>query len=334
MSRKLYWYMCQNIVGTEDHVKQIRLLNAVKDNLSISKTMMSITSGSFGEGLQMRGSDLDIMMVYRTIEVYDVKPSFNPNIAYLSMQTEGVKPGFTQLRLEYMTFRNLFDCCVNFADQYYLSNKLWKQRFGFTMGIIHGPCISDSKGINDIADCLHCKTWGHPANIYHDAVSGWLMLASFFYKIKQYTKALHIIMYSISKCTFEKLNGCTKMSNIHHQLFKLKSLQDKSIVHLWRLIFVDVIEFEHNSILIPNELALVLNNSSIAIPSAAYAVFLNCLCHYHLKNVRQCQESFKVLQWVITNNYLIPDRRSSSTAFHLLDIAFQFLGDTESARQA
>lgn len=40
--------------------------------------------------------------------------------------------------------------------------------------------------------------------IYHDAVSGWLMLASLFYKRKQYINSLIIIMYSLSKCTAEK----------------------------------------------------------------------------------------------------------------------------------
>ncbi|CAC5391378.1 unnamed protein product [Mytilus coruscus] len=41
-------------------------------------------------------------------------------------------------------------------------------------------------------------------NIYHDAVSGWLMLASFSYKAKQYNKALDILMYSLLKFTPRK----------------------------------------------------------------------------------------------------------------------------------
>ena len=38
-------------------------------------------------------------------------------------------------------------------------------------------------------------------NIHHDAVSGWLMLASFYYKMKQYNTAPYIISYALSKCT-------------------------------------------------------------------------------------------------------------------------------------
>lgn len=42
-------------------------------------------------------------------------------------------------------------------------------------------------------------------NIYHDAISGWLMLASLFYQTKQYSKALHLVRYTLSKFTREKL---------------------------------------------------------------------------------------------------------------------------------
>ncbi|VDI46053.1 Hypothetical predicted protein [Mytilus galloprovincialis] len=50
----------------------------------------------------MRGSDLDIMQVNKSIKVNaDKQPDFDPSITYLSMDTDDVKPGFTQLRLEY-----------------------------------------------------------------------------------------------------------------------------------------------------------------------------------------------------------------------------------------
>lgn len=42
-------------------------------------------------------------------------------------------------------------------------------------------------------------------NIYHQNVNGCLMIASFFYKTRQYRKVLTIVMYSISKLTPEKL---------------------------------------------------------------------------------------------------------------------------------
>ncbi|CAG2205569.1 unnamed protein product [Mytilus edulis] len=96
VSLSLYHYMCKNIVGSENHVNTIRLMNAVCDNVSRDKTRVDIASGSFGEGLQMLGSDLDIMWVLQFIEVHDTTTSkvVNPIKPYLSLTTDDTKPGF------------------------------------------------------------------------------------------------------------------------------------------------------------------------------------------------------------------------------------------------
>ncbi|CAC5422809.1 unnamed protein product [Mytilus coruscus] len=430
--------MCQSIVGTEDNVKQIRLMNAVRDDLSIHKNEISITSGSYGEGLDMRGSDLDIMYVVRHIKVYDVKPRLNPNSAYLLMDTDNVKPGFTQLRLDSKC--TSYYNCVQLADKYYLSSSLWKKDI-LTKNLdytIHGPCVSDKDGLYDYAECLHYQVSSFSAsmqyfnmernllyindvekttsstllqlannsfrgvfkilhsssfirgiqktdscekssikyvytyymsmmsavraqsiplnsaysnnkyqyrqyksclctllkNIHHDAVSEWLMLASFFYKTKQYTRAVRIIMDCISKCTFEKLYPYIKMSDIHHRLFKLKSLQKKSIVHLWKYVLVDDIRFEVNSLLIPDELLIEVDYYPLRIPSSVYACFLCFLCHYHLNDARQCRDTLQGLQLVIECNYLNADLDAKAAAYNLLGVALQTVGETETARQA
>ncbi|CAG2196226.1 unnamed protein product [Mytilus edulis] len=121
ISLALYHYLCHNIVGTEEHVKTIRLMNTVRDNLSSSKSFTCITSGSYGEGLEMRGSDLDIMQVIKSIKVdADKQPDFNPSITYLSMDTDDVKPGFTQLRLEYSRSQYDLECCEEHNGERYL----------------------------------------------------------------------------------------------------------------------------------------------------------------------------------------------------------------------
>lgn len=52
-----------NIVGSEDYVKLIGLINASKDQMHSNTTSPCITGVSFGEGLELEGSDLDIMFV-------------------------------------------------------------------------------------------------------------------------------------------------------------------------------------------------------------------------------------------------------------------------------
>ncbi|XP_076071842.1 uncharacterized protein LOC143043412 [Mytilus galloprovincialis] len=616
--------MCQNIVGSENYVKNLRLMNAVRDDLhSYTSTYFTfITSGSFGEGLEMTGSDLDIMYVSKNIEVYeDIKAANHSNVKYVLMETDDVKPGFTQLLvLEQVYSQYLRQRCEEPNGKHYFSSALYKQRVMRNIDsiVIHGPCISDKEGIFDHAMCLHCRTWisqasqwitrsnnswpsynvkqsiikhgvlfvpigvkGSPKediewrisfsvgekflintfthtqlmcyallkillkdviatytecedllcsyflktiifwiseelphsiwkpenliscfmrcfkrliysvensiclhyfipennmfenkiegrarailldklynlhsygwrcmlfsnqlsnfhesmwkdhiephtlhtievvktlhskslwltingysstecntntstkiihqivfsdnsslkyvytydmsvwgskyaqsaplnstrrgnkhqykqyksrictllqNIYHDVVSGWLMLASFFYKSKQYSKALHIIAYSISKCSPEKLQFFMDMSDIHYQTLKLKLFQNISIVQLWKIMLIDSMLFVHNSWLIPNELQMEVENGAYRISPIVYAYFLKLLCHYQLNNARQCQDCLHNLQNVISENYFIGNSKQyHSGAYTILGIVFQLLGDNESARQA
>ncbi|XP_052076446.1 uncharacterized protein LOC127714426 isoform X2 [Mytilus californianus] len=584
--------------------------------------VVSITSGSFGEGLEMRGSDLDIMALNKFHEVYaDVKPRLNKNITYFRMETDEVKPGFTQLLLEQNFTKSVLGNCELLNGKHYLSSALFKQYIaGYTDGIIiHGPCLSDKHGFLDRCFCFHCKTWIPQAsqwisrsnnswpsynvkqniikhgvlvvpigvkgslkediewrisfsvgekilintfthtqllcyallkiilkdviatytecsdllcsyfmktvifwiseelpqsvwkpenlipcfmrcfsrliycvkysaclhyfipennmfenkiegrareilldklntlhsygwrcvlfsdqlynfhvsmwtdhiephtlhtiqvaktlnskllyfsnnwkgvefemhtyvykkgihlivscdqsylkyfytyymslscaqsaqtiplnstrnsnkhqykqynsclctllqNIYHDTVSGWLMIASFFYTSKQYKKALCIIMYSLSKCTHEKLYSFMDMSGIQYQLFKLKLFQKKSIVRLWKIMLIDFMKFGKKSGLIPIELQIEVENGVYTLSSIVYAYFLKFLCHYHLNNVRQCQDSIQTLQLVIAENYFIEkDNKYQYQAHNIVGIALQLSGDHEAARQA
>lgn len=70
-------------------------MNAARDRISSKKKFKTvITSGSFGEGLHLRGSDFDIIYVFKNFEDYEnIQPSFNSSIEYFSMDRDDVKPG-------------------------------------------------------------------------------------------------------------------------------------------------------------------------------------------------------------------------------------------------
>ncbi|VDI75661.1 Hypothetical predicted protein [Mytilus galloprovincialis] len=124
------------------------------------------------------------------------------------------------------------------------------------------------------------------------------------------------------------------LSDNHYQSLKLLSFNKKSVVYLLKIIFVDLIYLTENSTLTPEELLMEGWNNKYSIPSTAYAYFLSVLCHYHLNNVRHCQDSIQDLKLVIGERYLMPDMRCTATAYTLLGIALQLFGDKESARQA
>ncbi|XP_063416272.1 uncharacterized protein LOC134697916 [Mytilus trossulus] len=160
--------MCKYVVGTENHVKTIRLMNTICDNLSSDDIKVIITSGSFGEGLQMIGSDLDLMFVLKDIEVHDSRTPivFSRSKTNFSMMTEGTKPGFVMLQL-IGSPHPLF--CKKCRMDNYLSNVLFKQTFLNELGpFVHGPCISDIHGLFDMAPSLHSKSW-------FKAASGWIV---------------------------------------------------------------------------------------------------------------------------------------------------------------
>ncbi|VDH98975.1 Hypothetical predicted protein [Mytilus galloprovincialis] len=140
------------------------MMNNVRDYFDSNDNKSIITSGSFGEGLEMRGSDLDIIFAMNYIEVCEDKSvPLNPNKAYFTIEANATQPGYTQLRLGYEHYNkklNILEICEEIGGKYYCSNFCIKQRFinEFTP-IVHGPCTSDKNGFYDIAYCLHCKTW-------------------------------------------------------------------------------------------------------------------------------------------------------------------------------
>lgn len=100
-SLSFYNYLCQKI-GSMKAVKFRRLTYAINDLALIGiKGMHHIISGSKGEGLDIKGSDLDIMHMDTLLKVYeserDIVPS-SPGII-LVMDTENTPPCFTQLCL-------------------------------------------------------------------------------------------------------------------------------------------------------------------------------------------------------------------------------------------
>lgn len=75
-------------------------MNTVRDNIESHKCATLITSGSFGEGLHIRGSDLDMMQVKINVQVFE---NLNMNAGglsiYFEIDIEDTHPGFTKLRL-------------------------------------------------------------------------------------------------------------------------------------------------------------------------------------------------------------------------------------------
>lgn len=165
MSVALYKYMCKEIFGTEEQVKVIRMMNNIRDYLNSNTGYITITSGSFGEGLEMRGSDLDKMYVCTTVEVSeDANINFIKDTTYFTMTQEDTPPGCIKLRLLYSNDPSAFRDCVEFGQDYYCSSASVKQSLlSVIFTTVHGPCVTDKGGFLDLAFCICSKSWITPA---------------------------------------------------------------------------------------------------------------------------------------------------------------------------
>ncbi|XP_052077199.1 uncharacterized protein LOC127715219 isoform X2 [Mytilus californianus] len=173
-------------------------------------------------------------------------------------------------------------------------------------------------------------------NIRHDAVTGWLMLASFFYKTKQYKIALAILQYSLLKCSPEKLYQGMTLSQIHFEIFSLNLFRQMTIGQLSKLLIVDKVWFYKKSTLSPDELQIEVNTTPYIIPPVVYAHFLCFLCHYHQNNTTQCHCCLRDLQLTIEEEYFMgkADAFEKAITYNILGITFQLIGDIESARHS
>ena len=157
MSLSLYQFVCRHIVGGEKTVNTKRTFNTINDNLSVNEKFIQITSGSFGEGLEMKGSDIDLMFVISNVHVYEDinKVRLHSRETSCVMDMDDCKLGFTHLRLVQCNHANILKWCKQIGDSSYLSNELLKnelisksQQLGGSHDV-HGPCVSDKDDIVD-----------------------------------------------------------------------------------------------------------------------------------------------------------------------------------------
>jgi hypothetical protein len=169
-------FLCDEF-GSPEVVKTRRLFYTAMDRIMESPVLTQITSGSIGEGLDMTGSDLDVMYVNNDITVIE-STSTNINIKPYTfvMHSDLTKPGFTQLKLcSFMYEDGVEIFCEQCGLDYFMSSertKLWllgsvRETVNRGLKVIHGPCVADENEQYDVVYSLRCKSW-------ISQVNGWL----------------------------------------------------------------------------------------------------------------------------------------------------------------
>ncbi|CAC5372331.1 unnamed protein product [Mytilus coruscus] len=159
-----YEYLYQKI-GSEEVVRTRRLTSVIRDIWSRNEI---ITSGSKGERLNLKGSDVDIMAIDHQFKVNPSEREFIECRKFtLIMNTEETQPCFSQLYLlthygnhtltHVQVSKRFFNMLqqkhpgyVLPSEQYQLNN-LSPYVLLMIDPKIHGPCISDRNETVDIA---------------------------------------------------------------------------------------------------------------------------------------------------------------------------------------
>ncbi|CAG2208136.1 unnamed protein product [Mytilus edulis] len=167
-----------------------------------------------------------------------------------------------------------------------------------------------------------------------DAVSGWIVLASFFYVHENYLLSLDIINHALRKCTSEKIYPWQVCLN-QNQEYLLYLLKQRELCTILKTITVKCPKFHQNSPISAQELQLNEFEQVLNLHPMIFAHFLSFLCYYHLHEQRSCKQSLLQLRQITMQ--LLTTYRSltfhDTLSFICLGIAHQMIGDKYSARQ-
>ncbi|XP_071146160.1 uncharacterized protein [Mytilus edulis] len=166
-----------NIVGSEIDIRKRQRLFIIQDMIVNSSDLTDRTqifSGSLAEGLDLPGSDMDVMYVSKIEKIiHNEKNILNPvyGVSLYTMETDIDHPGFA--RINTVATHNglsLREQCGSCPSGSCTGTRFFKSTHGFLNGymqkmkyttFIHGPCLSDKDQKIDDAYCIRCKNLPH-----------------------------------------------------------------------------------------------------------------------------------------------------------------------------
>lgn len=170
VSRYLSRYLdCHPGVGFQENVCVKRFMKDLIGEMFASSISKIILTGSKAEGLVLKGSDDDFMIILRDLIVVQENDAISErdvvNKPILAMDNTGCWPGYTLLRLLHIGSvpdRKFFDAMKDINGSKYLSSSEFMSQMVSKGYHLHGPCAATAlRGMMDVdsATCFHCSTW-------------------------------------------------------------------------------------------------------------------------------------------------------------------------------
>ena len=165
-----------------------------------------------------------------------------------------------------------------------------------------------------------------------DAVSGWLLYASFYYVLGQYNTTLKIIDHVLSRCTPDMTMLCMINYTTDAIKYYKQNVGSSNITLNEKMILatIDNVWYIQQSTLIPHELKLEVKDVDFLVPSVVMSHCLRFLCYHHLNNIVNRQQSLRDLYLTIQERYLMSED-SLSNSLTILGVCNEIVGDKEVA---
>ncbi|XP_063406676.1 uncharacterized protein LOC134690630 [Mytilus trossulus] len=165
-----------------------------------------------------------------------------------------------------------------------------------------------------------------------DAVTGWLLYASFYYVIGQYKVTLRITDYVLSKCTHDKLyiGFSTFPQDIINNYAKNICTKNVTLNEKAKLATINHFTYLERSSLIPAELSLEVENNELYVPPVVLAHCLRVLCFHHLGETFNTLQALQGLNLTVREKYFISNCLLSET-LTILGVCCEVYGDIDSA---
>ncbi|XP_071141825.1 uncharacterized protein [Mytilus edulis] len=166
-----------------------------------------------------------------------------------------------------------------------------------------------------------------------DAVSGWLLYASFYYVTGQYNVTLKLTDYVLSRCSAAVIitrfanYSEVDMNNYGKLVHSTMTLNDKM-----RMTTVSNVMYAKQSSLIPMELELEVEVRSMDIPPTVMSNCLRFLCYHHIGDISNRQQALRDLYLtVLLRNFIHSSTLSNSVT--ILGVCYEISGDKDTAYQ-
>ncbi|VDI28085.1 Hypothetical predicted protein [Mytilus galloprovincialis] len=166
-----------------------------------------------------------------------------------------------------------------------------------------------------------------------DAVSGWLLYASFYYVTGQYNVTLKLTDYVLSKCSSDLvLTYCVNYSEKELKKYRKHVNSTMTLHDKMRIATIRRINYARQSLLIPRELQLEVNKRRMFIPLTVMSHCLRFLCYHHLCDISNRQQALRELCLSVKDKHFVLSNTLSSS-LTVLGVCYEIAGDKDTAYQ-